>query len=252
MGVLAPGPGDLSGVCCCLERPVGPAEQARRGSPPWTPNPLEARRAGMGRWTSWSGRERVQCPHHAPASCSRLCGSLTPVRGRGLLAPAPARSGRRCARRAWAFSAIPVAVAPRLTAEGDPARRAGSTRRNSLESPPPSPGGGGAPRGRTRGRTSRPGTAAPWPRKRTVLTSPASARSADARQRGPSIPAEMSAATAPLEHAASEQVEREVAGAGADLEGLAEPLSLRSPGPCAARRPPGLAVLRAGDAHWKS
>ena len=123
-----------------------------------------------------------------------------PAPGAGRRASGPPRSGRRGAtarRRRTASRRAPARARTRRT------RGRGRA-------------GGGARRGRARGRSSRPRTAA-RPRRRPRSRPPGRARPRCASSVS-SMPGEMSVQVGRADHAVLHQVQREVAGAGADLE----------------------------------
>ena len=138
------------------------------------------------------------------------------------------------ARRAWAPTRCGrrSATARRRT----PPRRPGAARAGTRGRRAPGRAGGAAPRGRRRGRTSRPRRAARTPRR------PRSPPPGRARRRTPTARASMPGRDVRgdrrADHPGAQQVEREVAGAGADLERAVEAAAraAAAPAPCAACR----------------
>ena len=244
VGVLEPadaGSGRGSAVDSSV-RLAQPNQPATSSSPDTRTSSKPAPRGEAG---EVAGRERVHVDDVLERVLLRLvAGRRISTRWPDAHEPAPQRARRASAAR-FGYVRQPVAVVRRLAGEREHAARlehapelAERRRRGRA--------GGAGSRGRRRGRTSRPGTAAARPRVQTVSTVEPEPRGRCRRARR-ACPARCRwrrpCATMP----GLQQVEREVAGAGADLERAlvraraALPSALRSlpvtcAWPCVARR----------------
>ena len=220
-GEAAPAAGDRFGLGARLDRAQAPAPGVGEQLLAADVALLEAgarAAGGAGR----RGRRRGRRPR--PRARGR--GTARPRRRRAARAPIARRqSGASDQAGALRQRRQAVAVARGLAGEGDrPARAAG--RGGIRRRPCRGRGCGGGRRGRRRGRSSRPRRAAPRPRSRPSPTSSPSASAVAARRS--SIPGEMSVAVSRSITPSWTQVEREVAGAGADLERVAEARARRA------------------------
>ena len=220
-GEAAPAPGDRFRLGGRLDRAQAPAPGVGEQLLAADPAVLEAGRAQYA--PQVGGGEGVDVDLALQGVAVRLLGL-----GHG----AAARPHQLAARRGRRSSRPASAPRPAGRRSGRARRRRRSRRRGAAPGgtrrrPARGRGCGAGPRGRRRGRSSRPRRAAPRPRSRPSRPpGRAPRRWSESRF---SIPGEMSVAVSRSNHPELEQVEREVAGAGADLQPVAEAAPVQAP-----------------------